>query len=376
MGVGHILAALSRVVEILFHPALAVRRMILKRTKRMALRTLRTAGLFSAIRASEWRRQRLLVIGYHGVSIDDEHRWDPAYYVTPDALEERFRALRDGGYNVLPLGEAVQRLASNTLPPRSVVLTFDDGLADFALNAYPLLKAYDYPATVYLSTYYTTDNRPVFGMFCSYVLWKARGRILRAKELLPQSPDESWNLGTSAGRAAAHQAVMSHAESRNLTAAEKDDLARQLATAVGVDYESLVHKRILRQVTPDEVSALSRAGIDFQLHTHRHRTPRDPELFGREVVENRACLRQMTGITADHFCYPSGVYHPEFLGWLRNLGVRSATTCDTGIATVRTDPMVLPRLIDTSNLELVEFEAWTTGIGALLPRRPRSFTPQ
>jgi peptidoglycan/xylan/chitin deacetylase (PgdA/CDA1 family) len=345
---------------------------MIKRIKRSTLHALRAAGAFRAVRDSGWRQRRLLVVGYHGVSIEDEHLWDPAYYVTPSALEERLATLRAGRYNVLPLADAVERLASHALPPRSVVLTFDDGLADFALKAYPLLAKYGYPATTYLSTYYTTFNRPVFGMFCSYVLWKGHSQVLRARKLFTNANDMSWSLSSRAGRAAAHRAIVSYAESRALSGAEKDDLARRLSAEVGVDYEALLRKRILRQVTPEEVRSLSRAGIDFQLHTHRHRTPLDPELFAREVEENRSCLEGMTGIRADHFCYPSGVYHPEFFGWLRAHEVRSATTCDTGIATARTDPMLLPRLIDTSNLDLIEFEAWTTGIGALLPRRPRS----
>lgn len=309
------------------------------------------------------------MIGYHGVSIDDEHLWDPAYYITADALEARFRLLRDGGYNVLPLGEAVERLASGTLPRKSVVLTFDDGLADFALKVQPLLAKYNFPATVYLSTYYTNFNRPVFGMFCSYVLWKGRARTLQARALFPDPADTSWNLTTESGRVAALTAITGYAESHRLSGAEKDDLAMRVAAAVGVDADELLRKRILRQVTPEEVTSLSRAGVDFQLHTHRHRTPRDAGLFAREIEENREWIVRMTGAPADQFCYPSGVYHPEFLGWLRAHDVRSATTCDTGIATCRTDPMLLPRLIDTSNLDLVEFEAWATGVGALLPHR-------
>jgi peptidoglycan/xylan/chitin deacetylase (PgdA/CDA1 family) len=344
---------------------------MIKTIKRGMLEIARAGGAFRAVRESSWRQSRLLIIGYHGVSIEDEHLWDPAYYVTPANLEQRFASLRSGGYNVLPLSEAIERLASNALPPKSVVLTFDDGLADFALKAHPLLVKYEYPATVYLSTYYTKFNRPVFGMFCSYVLWKARHQVLRARSLLTGVAETSWTLSTLAGRAAALGVLSSYAESHGLSAAEKDDLACRLATVLGVDYEGLVHKRILRQVTPEEVGSLSRAGIDFQLHTHRHRTPRDQTSFRREVEENRTWLNQMAGGVPDHFCYPSGIYHPEFLGWLRDLGVRSATTCDTGIAAPQNDRMLLPRLIDTSNLDLVEFEAWTTGIGALLPRRPR-----
>ena len=47
--------------------------------------------------------------------------------------------------SVLPLGEALQRLRSGDLPPRSVALTFDDGTYDFFKQAYPLLKSMVFP---------------------------------------------------------------------------------------------------------------------------------------------------------------------------------------------------------------------------------------
>lgn len=343
---------------------------VLKTLKRGTLRVLKNAGLFWLARNSEWRRQRLLILCYHGVSIDDEHRWDWAYYISAELFEQRLRMLRDGGYTVLPLGEAVERLYARTLPPRSVVLTFDDGLADFNLRARPLLKQYGFPATVYLSTYYCLYNKPVFPMFCDYVLWKGRerGRVAAAA-VLGDGATTTWDLSTREGRADAKREMLRHAIDRDLSAEERDQLAQRLARALGVDYDALVAKRILHLMTPDEVSELSRAGVDFQLHTHRHRTPTERGLFVREIVENRRHIATLAGGESAHFCYPSGVTRPEFLPWLAESGVVSATTCETGLATPDSAALLLPRVIDTGNLDAVEFEGWLAGIAALLPRR-------
>ena len=344
---------------------------MLKTLKRGTLRVLKNAGLFGLARNSEWRRQRLLILCYHGISIDDEHQWDWAYYISPALFEQRLRMLRDGGYTVLPLGEAVERLYARTLPPRSVVLTFDDGLADFNLRARPLLEKYGFPATVYLSTYYCLYNKPVYPMFCGYVLWKARGRgSVAASEVLGDEFTERWDLSTPDGRAAAQRQLVRFAGERRLSAEERDQVARRLADAVGVDYDELVRKRILHLMTPDEVSEVARPGtIDIHLHTHRHRTPNDRALFVREIVDNRKHIAELAGGESAHFCYPSGVTRPEFLPWLSENGVVSATTCETGLATPETEALLLPRVIDTANLDPVEFEGWLTGVGALLPKR-------
>jgi hypothetical protein len=89
-------------------------------------------------------------------------------------------------------------------------------------------------------------------------------------------------------------------------------------------------------------------------------------------MDNRSEVAAMTrssGETISHFCYPSGVTHPSFPRWLRDLGVVSATTCFPGIASMDSDPLMLPRLIDTVNISAVEFEGWLTGASAFLPRR-------
>ena len=39
-----------------------------------------------------------------------------------------------------------------------------------------MLQQFGFPATVYLTTYYSDYGKPIFGLLCSYVLWRARAR--------------------------------------------------------------------------------------------------------------------------------------------------------------------------------------------------------
>src|ERR1700685_3442436 len=116
--------------------------------KGATLRGLNNTGLTEAVAQSRWRSERLLVLGYHRVSLRDEHLWRPELHVTPELFEARMRMLADGGYNVLPLAEAIVRLRSGSLPKRAVSITFDDGYADFALRAYPVLQRFGFHATL------------------------------------------------------------------------------------------------------------------------------------------------------------------------------------------------------------------------------------
>ena len=343
---------------------------VLKTIKRRTLAAAQRAGIMSIARESGWRGKRLLILGYHGVSADDEHEWDSALYIPPALLRRRFAAIRDGGYRVLPLGEAVARLYDGTLPPRAIAITFDDGAYDFYTQATPILEEFGFPATVYLTSYYSRYQRPVFNTMLRYLFWKARHRTLSTKEF--SEHDDTIALDSEPNRDRAFAVVAGACAARKLSGAEKDSVLTAVAKHLRIDYDDILRRRILQLMSPDEVARLPRHLIDVQLHTHRHRVPTEANGFEREIVDNRREIVSMTSadaVSVRHFCYPSGVTNPSFPGWLKRLGVVSATTCFPGIASQESDPLMLPRLIDTMSLSDVEFEGWLTGTSAFLPRR-------
>lgn len=343
---------------------------MLKQVKRALLSGLKGARMFNLAASSGWRRSHLLILCYHGVSLADEHEWDSSLYVSPAFFERRMAMLKSGGYVVLPLGEALERLRAGSLPPRSVAITFDDGVWDFYPQAYPVLKKYGFPATVYLTTYYSNANRPVFNVFCSYLLWKARDKTVEANPALGLF--HKIDLRIPEVRESTRAGLIEFAKREGLSGEAKDNLARELAIYLELPYEEYVRKRILHILRPDEVTLLARDGIDFELHTHRHRVPQEKALFEREIEDNRMWIQKMTGQTAAHFCYPCGESRSVFFPWMRQLGVKSAVTCIPGFASRQSDPLMLPRLVDVTSLGEVEFEGWLAGPCSFLPRRSRA----
>ena len=73
--------------------------------------------------------------------------------VMPATFEKQMRFLKQRGYNVIPL-EAVADLLKNSkrLPRRPITITFDDGYKDNYTYAFPVLKKYALPATVFIIT--------------------------------------------------------------------------------------------------------------------------------------------------------------------------------------------------------------------------------
>lgn len=340
---------------------------MLKKLKQTTLQSLKRVGVSTMVHNSRWRRQRLLILAYHGISVLDEHEWNYTQYMPADVLRMRLQQLQDSRCAVLPLGEAITRLYAGDLPDRAVAITFDDGTADFYQKAFPLIKEFDVPVTLYLTTFYTQYNRPVFDLMVSYLLWKGCSETIDLHPLI--NHDLKLELHDDVNQNTARIAILEFARNQNLSATEKDELAARLAHAIRVDYDALLEQRIMQNLTPAEVTQLAGNGIDIQLHTHRHRTPKDRDLFIREIEDNRESIQTMTGRHATHFCYPSGVHDALFLPWLNEAGVASATTCDPGFASVHSDRLLLPRVLDNPALAPIEFESWLTGVSAALPRR-------
>jgi len=340
---------------------------MLKKFKQATLQSFKRTGMSALVQSSRWRRQRLLILAYHGISLDDEHVWNGSQFMSADVLRTRLQLLKDSRCAVLPLGEAIARLYANDLPDKSVAITFDDGTSDFHRRAFPLLKEFGFPVTLYLTTFYSYYNRPVFDLMCSYLFWKGQGSAVNLKKITGR--DLSMDLRDTVLRDAATGEVREFAREQKLSAEEKDGLLESLAGQLGVDYDALLGNRVMHNLTPEEVTALARDGVDVQLHTHRHRTPLDRQLFLREIEDNRQSIQMMTGNRASHFCYPSGVYDLAFLPWLKEAGVVSGTTCELGFASPGLNPLLLPRVLDNNTLSSIEFESWLTGIAMAMPRR-------
>src|SRR6266576_3134738 len=79
----------------------------LKAMKVAVLSGSRRLGLFSAVGRSRWRTNRLLVLAYHGISQHDEHLWNPALYMSPDALRRRFELLSQNQCPLPPLAALI-----------------------------------------------------------------------------------------------------------------------------------------------------------------------------------------------------------------------------------------------------------------------------
>lgn len=72
--------------------------------------------------------------------------------MTPEKFEAEMKILKDNGFTIIPLKEAVAYLQGKraSLPPKSVVLSFDDGWKSVYTYIVPIMKKYDLIATLFI----------------------------------------------------------------------------------------------------------------------------------------------------------------------------------------------------------------------------------
>jgi len=338
---------------------------VLRTLKQACLGAGKSCGLLKLASSSRLRNSRLLVLGYHGVSLQDEHRWDPSLFLSAEVFRRRMEALKRGGCTLLSLEEGLRLTAEQRLPDRAVALTFDDGTYDFYKIVWPILKEFGYPVTLYLTTYYVEHPYPVPREIWPYMLWRrADSSRLNAREILGK--DVIFNLTHKSGREEALRKLVSFADAEKMDGHGKNALSAKLAHLLGIDFDALCASRICQLLRPEEVHELASDGVSVQMHMHHHTSPVTHGAFIDNLRANRQFITEMTGLEPNHFCYPSGNYNKESVRWLRDDGVASATTCDLGLCSAKTDPMLIPRLIDTSYISDTGFESWLVGVGALI----------
>jgi len=91
---------------------------------------------------------------YHHVnSLTGEQATSGSLTVKTEIFGQQMDYLTQQGYNVISIDQAVDGvIAGGGLPAKPMVITFDDGYTDFYTDAWPILQAHNFPATLFLTT--------------------------------------------------------------------------------------------------------------------------------------------------------------------------------------------------------------------------------
>ncbi len=279
--------------------------------------TFRRLGLLSLIRDLDSRRAQVVrVLAYHRVNdtVRDPLDGHPTIIsATPEAFAEQIDLLVRHYTPVGPDTLQASLEAGRPLPPRSVMVTFDDAYRDFQTDAWPILKARGVPVVLFVPTDYPDRRRS----FWWDELWRMFARTPRAS--LSLDGLGAVDLQSIEGRWAAVRRLLAMLSFQRPEAIERRMEVLRLALDVPSDTDSAV-------LGWDELRTLARDGVVIGSHGRSHVSM--PSLSDAEIVEeiegSQAVLDREVGSPWRLFAYPFGHTDPRAVPALKQRGYLAA----------------------------------------------------
>lgn len=290
---------------------------------------------------------RLSILIYHRVLA----RPDPLFpeESTAESFDQQMSQL-SACFRIMPLSDAINALRKGSLPPRAACITFDDGYADNAEIALPILQKHGICATFFVAAGFLDGGR-MWNDSVIESLRRAPGKVLDLDDMrLGRFTIESL----SDRREAIHRLL---GQLKYLSPESRQSTVEAISAAVPVDLPDDL------MMTSAQVRSLHNAGMEIGGHTMNHpilaRIGNDAARA--EIAGGREMLEGMIGGRVRFFAYPNGKpgqdYSRDHVGMVRDLGFDAAVSTANGAASGSSDLYQLPR-----------FTPWDRGVVRLSVR--------
>lgn len=240
-------------------------------------------------------------------------------YYTPVALADALGKLRNG----------------DSLPPRAVAVTFDDGYADNLCVAAPILGELGIPATVFVASAFLDGGR----MWNDTVVETLRCRAPGAWDL------SALDLGvleieSPAQRRQVAYRIISAIKHRN--PADRQAVVDRLADGMDQLPDDLM-------LSTQQLKSLRASGVEIGSHTVSHPILRslDPAAAREEIEAGKRQLQDILEEEVALFAYPNGKFGRDWddshAAMVRDAGFAAAVTTEPGVSSNDTDQFRVPR---------------------------------
>lgn len=304
--------------------------------ERLACAMVNNLGLLDAYAFLKRRRigSQVAIILYHRVStVKDDWSLET---LSPQSFERQIKYFREN-YEMLSLEELAPYVHERkSLPKKAVVITFDDGYRDNYLYAFPILRKYRAPATIFLATGHIGTAK---------LFWwdKVRYAVQHTTpERLELGKFGSYSLESALDRRHAGFAITE--KLMNLPDERKNSLIEKLINVAGVDIPDRLGRELI--LSWNEVVQMSRDGIDLGAHsvTHPILTNIPLERARWEIVQSKNDIETRLGKPVSFFSYPNSIFNPEIVKLVEQSGFAGGITDNPVWITHRDNPYKLGRI--------------------------------
>lgn len=275
----------------------------------------------------------LKILAYHRVT-QEEDLSDPLK-ISNYVFDRQVKYLKKN-YNIIS-GEQLLNLivANEKIPPKSCLITFDDGWKDNYTNAFPILKKYNVPAIIFISTNFIGSNK---------IFWHERLQgLLRNISQNVTEIDVRKNL--DAWPEAIKQDLIAIIKSPNekrfglinhIIQDLKEFHPHKLYALNDLlsEFVDIKNNETRLMLTWNEVKEMAEHNVHFGSHTENHRilTQISDDQVKYELMASKSTIEERISKPVYFFSYPNGDYNKSMLEMVKNSGYTAAFAMVSGIS--------------------------------------------
>lgn len=262
------------------------------------------------------------ILIYHRINDD----YDPFFPGTPVSVFEKQMEYLADDFNVCDLADLVERIDADDVPKKTVVVTFDDGYRDNFLNAYPILRKYSIPTTIFLATDAIGSNK---------ILWHDRVFSAFRETKMPLLKGflgaERYPLTCVAEKLAAQAEILKRLW--RMTEQERFPVVECLRKELGVADDG---KQSDVMLSWEDVITMHKNGISFGSHsvTHPALATLSTNRMREELAVSKRTIEEKLQTRVTAFAYPRGSvgdFNERTKLLLKETGYRCAVTTRFGL---------------------------------------------
>jgi len=323
-------------------------------------------------------RKKIIILMYHGLTDKIVHEGIENYnglHLNVEIFRLQIEYLKKY-YNVISIDQLIERCVNNTtIPNNSVVITFDDGYKSNYTLAYPVLKKFNVPATISITTDFIENREFLWPDRTQYTI---NMTTVKSFKLNIDNETLSFDLHNNNSKMECLRKIRPKLLSMPQESVRKivESLEHQLGKKLSIDKDI---PEIFRPLNWNEILEMIKSGIiSIGSHncTHVVLTRCSPENVKKELLLSKQLIEEKTGSTCRLFCYPNGAvgdFDHNTKKLLKEFGYSCALTTVEGTNDERSDIFELKRSAVVINKgDLIEFAMILSGIVGFITGIKRS----
>lgn len=283
-------------------------------------------------------KRAIKILCYH--SVGDEYGVPLGLSVTEKNFENQIKFLTES-YNIISLDEAVKIIRDKKeIPPRAIVITFDDGMRDNYTHVFNIVKRYNVPVTIFVTVNPIQGHEVLWTDYIIIGFNLFKDRKITLKTLGLEIPLNKYIQRQQA-------IVMLLDTAKKLSDEDRLELINDLQKQLGLDLKSEVFQN--RMLSTEMIKEMCDNGISFGSHTMTHPilTKISLQKLKYELVESKKALEVITGKPIKFFAYPNGTpedFDEQVVQLLKKSGYEGAVSTICGSNDTSCDLFSLKRL--------------------------------